>query len=323
MIMNSILETIGQTPIIKLNKFNRNPFCNLFVKCEMFNPSLSIKDRIVINMIRDFEKSGRLNSQSTIIEASSGNTGSSLAMIAAVLDYRAVITVPGKTSQEKIQTMRRFGAEVIVCFSVHKDSDDHYMNKAVQIEATTPNSILLGQYESLVNVKTHYQYTAAEIWEQMQGQIDYYIAVASSGGTISGIASYLKEQNPNIRVIMADPVGSVFYEYFHHGTVSQSSSYSVEGAGKDSVCSIHHFSLIDDVVQFTDENAYSSMEKIARIEGILVGESSGGALYVAEQLSLKLTSRERNNIVVVLPDSGFKYLSKTGRVFTGIEPSRK
>jgi len=311
-IANNLLELIGNTPMIKLTQFNPNLTFNLYVKCEMFNPSLSIKDRIVLSMIRDLEKQQKLKPGNTIIEASSGNTGSSLAMIAAILGYKAMITVPKKTSQEKIKTMLAYGAEVIICPSdVAADSPEHYINQVDILASKTPGSVCLGQYSNPINVQTHYEQTAHEIWQQMGSNIDYFVAAASTGGTITGIGKYLKEKNPDIKIIMPDPVGSIFYHYFHEKNTDMTpTAYRVEGAGKDKICPIHDFDLIDDVVQFTDDEAFDTVRKLAQTEGILAGGSSGGALSVAEKLETQIKPQSKSiNMVVMLPDSGFKYLS--------------
>lgn len=309
-ITNSILDLIGQTPIIRLTRFTSTTNCNIFAKCEMFNPTLSIKDRVVLFMLRQYEAEGKLKPGFTIYEASSGNTGSSLAMLASVLGYKSVITVPAKTSQEKIDTMISFGAQVIICKSgVATDSPEHYTNKALILSSTNPKSIYFNQYGNIENVNAHYRSTATELWQQTGGKIDYLIAPASSGGTISGIGRFLKQKNPNIKIILPDPVGSVFYDHFY-GNELKADAYQVEGAGKDKICSIHDFSVIDEVIKFTDEEAFATAKKVALTEGILAGGSSGGALAVAEKLSKRLLGDDMPNIVVMLPDSGFKYLSK-------------
>ena len=310
----NILTCIGNTPMIRLEQFNPQFSFNLFVKCEFFNPSLSIKDRIVLSMIRQLERQKKLSPGGTILEASSGNTGSSLAMIAAVLGYQAIITVPEKTSEEKINTMRMFGAKVIICKPAPPESPEHYVNQPQRLLKEHPNAVILGQYENPVNVATHYQETAHEIWEQMNGKIDYLVACASSGGTITGAAKYLKEKDPMVKIIMPDPKGSIFYPTFHNqDTSSALAPYQVEGTGKDKVCPIHDFSLIDDVLQFTDQEAFDAVKRLARTEGILAGGSSGGALSVLNQLNSTISStknKAKANVVVILPDSGFKYLSE-------------
>lgn len=313
--MKNLLDLIGQTPLIKLSRFNSTFRFNLYAKCEMFNPSLSIKDRIVLSIIRQLEQTGELQPGGTIVEASSGNTGASLAMIAAILDYKAIITVPEKISAEKLQTIKSFGASVIVCpKNTSPDSPDHYMNKAKQLTSAIPNAVLLGQYERYSHVEAHYSQTAQEIWAQMKGKIDYFVATASSGGTITGIAKFLKEKNPNIKIILADPKGSIFFHYFKNkNTRFIPSGYKVEGAGKDQVCSIHDFEIIDDVLVFSDEDAFLAVDRLAKTEGLLAGGSSGGVLSVVEVLDNH--DMRNKNVVVILPDSGFKYLSMQSSIF--------
>ncbi|ETO92078.1 PLP-dependent cysteine synthase family protein [Legionella oakridgensis] len=309
--LHPILDLVGNTPLLSLKKSNFPEHVNIYAKCEMFNPTLSIKDRIVLSMLRDYEKKGRLTPDTTIYEASSGNTGSSLAMFASLFNYKAVITVPKHTSLEKINTIKMYGGTVIVCEGkVPSSSSEHYMNKARILSENHSGSIYFNQYESEENVNTHYQYTGPEIWEQMKGEIDFLIAPASSGGTITGVGKYLKEKNQNIKVILPDPVGSVFYDHWH-GNPLKPHPYKVEGAGKDMVCPIHKFDVIDDVIQFTDEEAFDAVKRLAASECIFAGGSSGGALAVAEKISLSFcNAQQKINIVVIFPDSGFKYLSK-------------
>lgn len=309
-VSESILDFIGKTPMLHLNNFVSSNNSNIFVKCEMFNPTLSIKDRIVLFMLKQYEMEGKLKAGYTIYEASSGNTGSSLAMIASVLGYKTVITVPAKTSQEKIDTMKSFGAEVIICKGgIASDSPEHYTNKAFILSKECSESLYFNQYGNVENVNAHYYSTALEIWQQMDGNISYFIAPASSGGTISGVGKFLKQKNPNIKIIMPDPVGSIFYDYYY-GNELNATPYQVEGAGKDKVCSIHDFEIIDEVIKFTDEEAFLAAKKLALTEGVLSGGSSGGALAVAEKIARKFPNNNMGNIVVMLPDSGFKYLSK-------------
>lgn len=307
---DSVLDLIGETPMLKLTNVTTNLKCNIYAKCEMFNPTLSVKDRIVLHMLKQYEAEGKLRPGGTIYEASSGNTGSSLAMIAAVLGYKAIITVPTKTSQEKIDTMKSFGANVIICAdNISTDSPEHYTNKARVLSEKHNGSIYFNQYGNIENNNAHYHYTASEIWQQMDGKIDYLIAAASSGGTISGIGKYLKEKNPKIKIILPDPVGSVFYDYFYDNKLAPT-PYKIEGAGKNKLTSIHDFSVIDQVIQFTDEEAFTAAKKLATTNGILSGGSSGGALVVAEKIAKSLSCDDQVNIVIILPDSGFKYLSK-------------
>ena len=304
--MHDILSLIGNTPILKINIPQIKN--NIFAKCELFNPSLSIKDRIVFFMIKELENCGKLLPGATIYEASSGNTGNSLAMIGTLLGYKVIITVPDKTSLEKKNFIKMFGADVIECKSnIESTSSEHYYNVAKTLSTNDKNSLFLNQYESNLNVLAHYNTTGKEIWQQMKGKIDYFICAASTGGTITGVAKYLKEQDKTIKIILADPVGSIFYNHFYKLPHKYFSS-KIEGAGKDKIHSIHDFSNIDDVMQFTDEDAYQHIKLCAQYNGIFIGGSSGGILSVACELAKKINNKL--NIVIIFPDSGFKYLSK-------------
>ncbi len=306
----AILQLIGNTPLVKLNYFsNPNTGSSLFAKLEMFNPTLSIKDRIVLHIIEDAEKKGLLKSGSTIVEASSGNTGASVAMIGSVKGYAVIITTPAKTSQEKVDLMRAYGAEVRICPSVGHAHPEYYIIQAQKLTASIPGAFTLNQYNNLENIRAHYLSTAAEIWTQMQGKIDYVVACASTGGTISGIGKFLKEKNPAIQVVMADPEGSGCYDYFYTGRIDPThiKSYVVEGAGKDDICGCFNFSVVDEVIKFSDHQAFAMARKLTAIEGIISGGSSGGALFVAEKIAAREQAKQ---IVVILPDSGVKYLSK-------------
>jgi cystathionine beta-synthase len=312
-VLNDISQTISQTPLIYLHSLSVGSFVKVYAKCEMFNPSFSIKDRIVLNMIRALERSNKLKPNGTIVEASSGNTGSSVAMLAACFNYQAIITVPAKTSREKIAMMESFGATVIISPpGVTKSSPEHYVNQAKIIHGKMENAVFLNQYENPINPETHYKETASEIWLALKGKIDCVVVCSSSGGTVSGIGRYFKEKNPRIKVVMPDPVGSIYYHYFKDKVEDSSRyrAYQVEGIGKDYICGTIDFSVIDDVVRVSDEEAFSKARLLAKQEGILSGGSSGAALHVAmiyaEKFKLK---NKRANIVVVLPDSGFKYLS--------------
>jgi cystathionine beta-synthase len=304
-----ILSYIGNTPLLPCHHFNQNPKVSLFLKCEFFNPTLSTKDRIVVHMLQNYEEKGLLNKTQTIYEASSGNTGTSLAMIGTLMGYKVVITVPEKTSTEKIKTMRFYGAKVIICSGdVATNSPEHYTNKALLLAQTDPHGLYFNQYHSEENVKAHYLTTAQELFDQIQGQIDYIILGASSGGTVSGIGRFFKQYSPSTQIILADPVGSILYAHFYK-LPEISSAYKTEGVGKENICEIVDFSVIDKVIQFSDEEAYKAVQEFAKTEGFLLGGSSGGALAVYQKLIHKLGD-EKINIVVIAPDSGFKYLSK-------------
>ena len=307
--MKNVLSLIGDTPLIELKKFS-NPNARLFAKLEMFNPTHSIKDRIVSHIIHAAEHAGILKPGMTIIEATSGNTGAALAMIASMKVYSVILTTPGKTSPEKIAVMRSYGADVRVCPAAAKEGDpENYITLAKAIHQQTPNSFMLNQYNNPANIAAHYASTGPEIWEQMEGKVDYLIACGSSGGTITGVGRYLKERNPALKVIMPDPIGSIYYSYFKTKKMNPDhiKPYKTEGVGKDFICDCMDFSILDDVIQFTDEDAFSSVKKLALEEGILAGGSSGAALFAANQLASQLT--EPAHIVVIFPDSGLKYVS--------------
>jgi len=307
----TILQTIGHTPLVRLQKLSPNPKVTILVKCEFMNPSASIKDRIVAHIIEDAEKTGQLKPGGTIVENTSGNTGAAVAMIAAIKGYKAILTMPDKVSKEKQDALKAYGAQIVVCpTAAAHDSPEHYVNVAKRIAAETPNSYRINQYDNLKNPEAHYQSTAPEIWEQTGGNLDVFIASGSTGGTISGVGKYLKEKNPNIKIVMPDPIGSIYYEYFKTGKVptSEGCTYLVEGVGEDHVTKAIDFSVIDDVIPFTDKDAFLTARRMAREEGILIGGSSGANVWAALQIAEKLD--KPTTIVTVLPDGGIKYLSK-------------
>lgn len=306
-----IEQTIGNTPLIELRRLNPNPLVTILAKCEFFNPSGSIKDRMAHHIICDAERRGVLKRGGIIIDATSGNTGASIAMIAALKGYRALLTVPDKVSKEKIDALRAYGAEVVICpTAAPPDSSLHYQEVAKRLAGQTPNSFYLNQHDNLKNAEAHYCTTGPELWAQIGGVIDYFVAAAGTGGTISGVAKFLKEKNPRIRVIMPDPVGSLYYEFFKTGKVeaSQGCAYQVEGIGGDHLPRNLEFSLIDEVYQCTDTEAFDTARRLAKEEGLLVGGSSGVNVWACVRLAQTLTRKAV--IVTILPDSGIKYLSK-------------
>ena len=309
--INSILESIGNTPLVKLEKIAPNKHVTILVKCEFANPSGSIKDRIVNYIISDAEQRGCLKPGGTLVENTSGNTGAAIAMLAAVKGYRAILTMPDKVSLDKQNSLRAFGAEIIVTpTTAAPDSPDHYVNVAKRIATETPNSFRLDQYDNLKNPEAHYLSTAPEIWQQTRGKIDIFIASGSTGGTVSGVGRFLKEQNPAVKVIMPDPIGSIYYDYFKTGKISSSANcnYLVEGVGEDHIAKALDFSILDEVIPFTDKEAFSVARRLAKEEGLFVGGSSGANVWAALAIAAKLT--EPTTIVTILPDSGIKYLSK-------------
>jgi cystathionine beta-synthase/cysteine synthase A len=308
----SVLASVGNTPIVKLNKLSPNPDVEIWVKLEMFNPSGSIKDRIVAHIISNAEKTGLLKPGGTIIENTSGNTGAAVAMIAAAKGYKAILTMPDKVSIEKQNSLKAYGAQVIVCpTSAPPSSPDHYENKCKELAAATPNSFRINQYDNPLNPEAHILTTGPEIWNQMNGKIDYFVASGSTGGTISGIGGYLKQKNPNIKVVMPDPIGSVYYEFWKTGKVpaeEKGCTYFVEGVGEDHVCEAMNFKVVDEMYQFTDADAFAISRRLAKEEGIFAGGTAGANVWAAMKLAASLNKPAV--IVTVAPDSGVKYLSK-------------
>lgn len=307
----TILDTIGHTPMVRLQHLVENPLATLLVKLEFLNPSGSIKDRIVIYIIDDAERSGLLKPGGTIVEGTSGNTGASAAMIGAMRGYPVILTMPDKVSLEKQNALKAFGAEIVICpTSADPSSPEHYVNRAKQLAAEIPGSFRINQYDNLKNPEAHYLTTAPEIWQQADGCIDYFITSGSTGGSVSGIGKYLKEKNPLIKVIFPDPMGSVYYEYFKTKKISKTGNcnYLIEGIGEDHLTEAIDFSVVDDVIQVTDQQAFDTARHLARREGILAGGSGGANVWAALQIAKEVT--EPTTLVTLIPDSGSRYLSK-------------
>lgn len=308
---DTILDTIGNTPLVKLQHINPYPLATILVKVEFLNPGSSIKDRIVLHIINDAEKNGLLKPGGTIIENTSGNTGAAVAMIAAIRGYKAILTMPDKVSKEKQNALRAYGADVIVTpTSAAPDSPEHYVNLAKRLAKETPNSFRINQYDNLKNPEAHYLTTAPEIWEQSHNKVDYFVASGSTGGTISGIGKFLKEKNPNVKVIMPDPIGSIYYTYFKTGNIPHEGNcnYLLEGIGEDHMALAMDFSVVDEVLPVKDKDAFDVARLLARREGILAGGSSGANVWGALEIAKRLT--EPAVIVAMIPDGGVKYLSK-------------
>ncbi len=307
----TILDTIGHTPMVKLQRLNPNPLVTILLKVEFTNPSGSVKDRIVRHIVDEAEQQGLLKPGGTIIENTSGNTGAAVAMIAAIRGYRAILTMPDKVSREKQNALKAFGAEIVITpTSAPPDSPEHYVNKAKQLAQEIPNSFRINQYDNLQNPDAHYLTTGPEIWEQCHGHVDYFVASASTGGTISGVGRYLKEKNPNVKVIMPDPIGSIYYDYFKTGQIPAGGNcnYQLEGIGEDHLAYAMDFSIVDDVMKVTDQDAFKVGRQLARQEGILAGGSSGANVWAS--IEIAKTLKAPATIVTILPDGGIKYLSK-------------
>lgn len=308
-IKNSILEAIGNTPLVKLHKLVDKQCATVLVKCEQMNPTGSIKDRIALFIVNEAEKSGLLKPGGTIIENTSGNTGLALAMVAAVRGYRCIFTIPDKMSREKIDALKAFGAKVVITpTDVPGDSPDHYVETAKRLARETPGAFYVNQYHNLDNVTAHYQSTAAEIWRQTDGKFDAFVAGPGTGGTISGVGRFLKEKRPSIRVVGIDPIGSVHYDYFYSKKLVPAKVYKVEGIGEDILCGAMDFSVVDEMHQTNDAQAFSTARRLVREEGIFCGGASGaivsGALKVARTLGPGKT------VVTLITDSGSRYISK-------------
>jgi cystathionine beta-synthase len=308
---NNILETIGHTPMVKLNKVTKDIPATILAKIETTNPGNSIKDRMALKMIEDAEKSGKLKPGGTIIEGTSGNTGMGLAIAAVIKGYKCIFTSTDKQSKEKFDALRAFGAEVIVCpTNVEPEDPRSYYSVSSRLEREVPNSWKPNQYDNLSNSQAHYESTGPEIWEQTNGKVTHVVAGVGTGGTLSGIARFLKEKNPAIKVLGIDTYGSVFKKYKETGIFDKSEIYPyiTEGIGEDFLPANVDFSLIDHFEKVSDKDAALMTREIARKEGIFAGNSTGSA--VAGVLQMKDMFKEGDVVVVIFPDHGTRYLGK-------------
>jgi len=305
----NILEAIGNTPIVKLNQVTRGVPGELFAKCEFLNPGGSIKDRIGKHMIEKAEQEGKIRPGGTIVEATSGNTGMGLAIASAIKGYRTVFAMPDKMSEEKRQNLRAFGARVVMTpTGVPPESPLSHYSVADRIARETPNAHFMNQYENLSNRETHYLTTGPEIWRQTEGKIDALVAGMGTCGTITGLGKFLKEKNPQIKIVGVDPKGSILKELFETGKMPQSSSYKIEGIGEDKVPANLDFSVIDQIVQVEDKESMLMTRALLTKEGIFAGTSCGAAVVGA--LRYMASCENPGRVLVILPDSGNRYLSK-------------
>jgi len=305
----NVVSAIGRTPLVRLQKVAGTGHATVLAKLEFLNPGGSIKDRMAVHIIEKAERAGLLRPGGTIVENTSGNTGVAIAMLAAVKGYRCVFTMPDKMSKEKQDALKAFGAQVIVTpTNVPADSPDSYYSVAKRLAAETPNSFYLNQYHNPDNIEAHYQLTGPEIWEEVGGKIDAFVAGLGTGGTMSGCGRFLKEKNPALRNVGVDPVGSVYHSMFKTGKLSQPHVYKLEGIGEDMMCGAMDLKVLDDVRQVTDAESFAMARRLAREEGIFGGGSSGAAVHVAVQVARELGAGKV--VVVPLPDGGRSYVSK-------------
>jgi len=306
---NNILESVGRTPLIRLNRVNQGLKPQIWIKAEMLNPGGSVKDRIGITMIDDAEKKGQLKPGGTIIEGTSGNTGMGLALVAAVRGYKCVFTTTDKQSKEKVDLLKALGAEVIVCpTAVEPEDPRSYYSVAKKLAREIPNSFYPNQYDNPNNPLAHYQTTGPEIWEDTEGKMTHFVCGMGTGGTISGAGKFFKEKNPNVKIIGVDPEGSLYYEFHKTGKIAKARTYVVEGIGEDFFPTTMDMQILDDVIQVNDEECFVVARRLARQEGIFTGGSGGACLSAALRLAKDLSPTDV--VVALLPDTGMRYLSK-------------
>ena len=310
-VANNILETIGNTPLVRLNKITANVDATVLAKVEYFNPGSSVKDRMAVKMVEDAELDGRLKPGGTIVEGTSGNTGMGLALAAIVKGYKLICVSTDKQSKEKFDILRAVGAEVIVCpTDVAPEDPRSYYSTSKRISEETPNSWYVNQYDNPSNSVAHYEQTGPEIWAQTEGKITHFVVGVGTGGTISGVGKFLKEKNPNIKVWGIDTYGSVFKKYHETGIFDKNEIYSyiTEGIGEDILPENVNFDVIDGFEKVTDKDAAVFTRKMAREEGIFAGNSCGAA--VKGLIQLKKHFKKDDVVVVLLHDSGSRYVGK-------------
>jgi len=310
-VCDNIVDTIGRTPMVRLHRVTGDVVADVLGKVEFFNPGGSVKDRIGLNIIEAAERDGRLRPGGTIVEPTSGNTGVGLAIVAALRGYKTIFVMPDKMSDEKIRLLRAYGAKVVITpTAVEPDDPRSYYSVAERLARETPGAILGNQYHNPANPESHYETTGPEIWEQTGGRVTHFVCCMGTGGTIVGTARYLKERRPEVQIVGVDPVGSILHDLFYTGTHGEAEGYLVEGFGEDFLPSIYDFGVIDDVVQVTDADCFGMARRLVREEGIFGGGSSGAAVAGALKYARTRELGPEAVVVVLLPDSGSRYLSK-------------
>jgi len=310
---NNVLELIGNTPLIKLNRVTENLKGNFYAKVEAFNPGHSTKDRIALYIIEEAEKKGILSPGDTIIETTSGNTGFSLAMVSIIKGYSCILAVSSKSSRDKIDMLRTMGAKVYVCPAhVSADDDRSYYNVAKRLHEEIKGSVYINQYFNQLNIDAHYKSTGPEIWEQTNGKITHLVACSGTGGTISGAAKFLKEKNPDIKILGVDAFGSVLKKYHETREFDNEEiyPYRIEGLGKNLIPSATDFDLIDKFIKVTDEESAHVTREIAKKEGLFVGYTSGATMQAIKQYAEEGEFDENSVVVGIFPDHGSRYMSK-------------
>jgi cystathionine beta-synthase len=312
-VFDNVLQLIGNTPLIKLNNITADFEGDFYAKVEAFNPGHSSKDRIALHIIEEAERQGILNPGDTIIETTSGNTGFSIAMVSIIKGYECVLAVSSKSSADKIDMLKSMGAKVYVC-PAHVSADDprSYYQVAKRLHEEIKGSIYINQYFNQLNIDAHYNSTGPEIWNQTEGKITHLIACSGTGGTISGIAKFLKEKNPKINIIGVDAYGSVLKKYHETREFDEKEiyPYRIEGLGKNLIPSATDFDLIDSFIKVTDEESAHTAREISRKEGLFVGYTSGAAMQALKQLNAEGKFKKGDQVVVVFPDHGSRYMSK-------------
>jgi cystathionine beta-synthase len=312
-INNTILDLVGETPMVKLQRVTKKLKGNYFAKLEAFNPGLSQKDRIALHIVENAEKKGILKKGATIVETTSGNTGYSLAMIGLVKGYKCILAVSDKSSQDKIDLLKTMGAEVHVCpANVPADDPRSYYEVAKRIHKETSNSVYINQYFNELNTEAHYRTTGPEIWKQTQGKITHLVVASGTGGTISGTGKFLKEQNPKIKVLGVDAIGSVLKKYHETGELdlNEVSPYKIEGLGKNLIPTATNFDVIDIYEKVSDKDAAFASREIVKKEGIFCGYTCGAVLQAAKQYETQGYFNEDSFVVLIFPDHGSRYMNK-------------